>query len=282
MFFVGEVVKPSGRGRTAIWEGMVGTVTRVEGKSVFVQWHDVCCWSELDFEEVISTGTFQKRVPHHARVLDGSDDAELVTFYDDDGREEIVVGGHVSTAGSGCRTHSEGHASLPEMTLYPLVEEDAMTIVQAAADYLWFLDTLVRVRVPHGQGTDGLSVLEHRAPWHDSPPLHIHHTEDELFQILDGEFRFRIGQDERSYTAGDILLTPKGVPHTYRVESPSGGRWITVTTRGDFERFVRAVSRPAAQRELPPPSGPPTPEAVSALADAGRQFGIELVGAPLH
>jgi hypothetical protein len=41
MLFVGEVVKPSGRGRTATWEGMAGTVTRVEGKSVFVQWHNV-------------------------------------------------------------------------------------------------------------------------------------------------------------------------------------------------------------------------------------------------
>jgi len=33
---------------------------------------------------VVSTGTFQKRVPHHARVLDGSDDGELVTFYEDE------------------------------------------------------------------------------------------------------------------------------------------------------------------------------------------------------
>jgi len=32
----------------------------------------------------VSTGTFQKSVPHHARILDGSDDGELVTFYDED------------------------------------------------------------------------------------------------------------------------------------------------------------------------------------------------------
>ena len=38
----------------------------------------------MGVEEVVSTGTFQKRVPHHARVLDGSEDGELVTFYDDD------------------------------------------------------------------------------------------------------------------------------------------------------------------------------------------------------
>jgi hypothetical protein len=76
MLFAGEVVKPSGRGRTATWEGMAGAVTRVEGKSVFVQWHNVAVEDQLDFEEVFSTGRFQKRVPHHAVVLDGSDDED--------------------------------------------------------------------------------------------------------------------------------------------------------------------------------------------------------------
>ena len=84
MFFVGEVVKLSGKGRTATWDGMVGTVVRLEGKSVFVQWHNVAVEDEMGVEELVSTGTFQKRVPHHARVLDGSDGGELVTFYDDD------------------------------------------------------------------------------------------------------------------------------------------------------------------------------------------------------
>ena len=53
---------------------MVGTVTRVDGKSVFVHWHNVAVEDELDVEELVSTGTFQKKVPHHARVLDGSED----------------------------------------------------------------------------------------------------------------------------------------------------------------------------------------------------------------
>ena len=39
---------------------------------------------ELEVEELVSTGTFQKRVPHHARVLDGSENGELATFYDDE------------------------------------------------------------------------------------------------------------------------------------------------------------------------------------------------------
>jgi ABC-type branched-subunit amino acid transport system ATPase component len=82
MFLVGEIVRPSGAGRTATWEGMVGTVVRVEGASVFVQWHNVAVEDEMSVAELVSTGTFQKRVPHHARVLDGSEDSALVTFYD--------------------------------------------------------------------------------------------------------------------------------------------------------------------------------------------------------
>ena len=39
---------------------------------------------EMAVEELVSTGGFQQRVPHHVRVLDGSDDGELVTFYDDE------------------------------------------------------------------------------------------------------------------------------------------------------------------------------------------------------
>lgn len=84
MFVVGEVVRPSGKGRTATWEGMAGTVTRIDGASVFVQWHNCAVEDELDVEEVVSTGTFQTRVPHHARVLDGSDNPEIVTWYDED------------------------------------------------------------------------------------------------------------------------------------------------------------------------------------------------------
>ena len=67
--------------------GMVETVVRVEGMFVYVQWHNVAVEDEMDVEELVLADTFQRRVPHHARVLDGSEDGELVTFYDED-REE--------------------------------------------------------------------------------------------------------------------------------------------------------------------------------------------------
>jgi len=151
----------------------------------------------------------------------------------------------------------------------------------ATVEQLWFLDTLVTVRVAHDDGADGISVLESLAPHGDSPPLHVHATEDELFHVLDGELRIQVGGEDIRIGAGETALAPKGVPHTYRVESADGARWLVVTTHGGFERFVRATSRPAATAGLPTPAGPPSPEQAEALAAGARPHGIELIGPPL-
>src|SRR6266496_315353 len=143
------------------------------------------------------------------------------------------------------------------------------------ANQLWFLNSLVTIRVSMSDGQDGISVLEHRAPHGFSPPLHLHRTEDEVLHILEGEFRVKVREQEQRLSAGDLLLAPKGVPHTYRVESVQGGRCLTITVRGDFERFVRAVSRPAERSELPEPAGPPSAEAIQTLKDAAAKHGIE-------
>ena len=146
---------------------------------------------------------------------------------------------------------------------------------------LWFLNQLVTVRVRHDEGEDGISVLESLAPHGNSPPLHVHQTEDEIFHVLEGQLRVRAGDTEVRIGAGETILGPKAVPHTYRVESHEGARWLLITRRGDFERFVRALSRPAERPEPPAAQGPPTPEQAKALAAAAREHGIEFVGPPL-
>ncbi|MFO1501773.1 MAG: cupin domain-containing protein [Verrucomicrobiota bacterium] len=146
---------------------------------------------------------------------------------------------------------------------------------------LWFLDSLVTVRVSTSEGPDGISVLEHRMPQGSSPPFHLHRSEDELFHILEGEYRVMVQDQEQRVGPGTILLLPKGVPHTYRVESAQGGRCLTVTVRGDFERFVRAMSRPAERPDLPKPAGLPSADAMQVLRATAANHGIEFVGPPL-
>jgi quercetin dioxygenase-like cupin family protein len=160
--------------------------------------------------------------------------------------------------------------------------EKAMPIAGEPSRHLWFLDTEVTIMVSHLDGGDGISVLEHRAPFGNSAPLHIHWNEDEIFHILEGEMLFRVADRDVRAGTGDTLLAPKGTPHTYRVDSTDGARWLTIIRGGDFEGLVRSCSRPAQRSGLPDPSGPPSPEQIEALAAECMRHGIELVGPPLH
>lgn len=147
--------------------------------------------------------------------------------------------------------------------------------------HYWFLKSSVKIRVSHSNGVDGVSILDHRVSCHDSPPLHHHRTEDEIFHFLEGRFRFRLQDREHAAGPGDVLLVPKGTPHTCLAESPDGGRFLTVTARGDFERFVRDFGRPAEHHGLPDPAPAPTPEAMRSLVEAASRYGIEIIGPPL-
>ena len=145
----------------------------------------------------------------------------------------------------------------------------------------WFFDTLVRVRVAATDGNEGVSILEHLAPPGNSAPTHVHDDEDEIFHILEGSIRFRLADKESVLGKGDTAIAPRGVPHTYRVESADGARWLTVTCNKSFEQFVRATSRPAGRDALPPPAAPPSAEAMNEIRAIANRHGIEFVGPPL-
>jgi quercetin dioxygenase-like cupin family protein len=155
------------------------------------------------------------------------------------------------------------------------------TPTTTAIEHLWFLDTLVTIRVPHDAGDDGISVLEILAPCGDSPPQHVHHNEDEVFHLLQGELLVRVDDQDMTVRAGDILCAPKGIPHTYRVTSDEGARFTVTTINGEFEEIVRTAARPAETATLPTPSGPPTDEQIAALSAICAANNVDLIGPPL-
>ena len=158
-----------------------------------------------------------------------------------------------------------------------------MTMINSAnegKELLWFNNTLVSIQVSSADGVDGICAIEHRLPHGDSPPLHVHRNEDEVFHILQGRLRFQINGHERIVDAGETVIAPKGLSHTYRVESAEGAHVLTITRGADFETMVRQASRPAEQPELPQPAAP-TPEMIEALARMCAENGIDLVGPPL-
>jgi uncharacterized cupin superfamily protein len=98
--------------------------------------------------------------------------------------------------------------------------------------------------------------------------------------VIDGELTLRLGDELLELRAGACALAPKGVPHTYRVDSDTA-RWLVVTTNGDFEAFVRAAPREPEHDGLPQRNGAPAPEQQEALAALAAAHEIELVGPPL-
>lgn len=141
---------------------------------------------------------------------------------------------------------------------------------------LWFIDGLAHIHVS-GEETDGrYAVLEILVPEGDMPPLHVHHEEDEVFHVLDGEVSLFLPGCEMRLGPGETFRAPQGVAHTYRVESPSA-RWLVFCAPARFDAFVRAVSEPASADELPPRGRPFDPDAFAAEA---AQRGIELLGPP--
>lgn len=143
----------------------------------------------------------------------------------------------------------------------------------------WFLNTLVRVHVSCDDGSDRISYIEHIVRKGESPPLHIHECEDEIFHVLEGEFKFHQGGSEFVRGAGSVVLIPKGTPHTFLCLSERG-HLFSVTTGRDFELFLRAMWRPATKAELPEPIAP-TPSMIEALGQAAAQHRMPVIGPPL-
>ena len=94
----------------------------------------------------------------------------------------------------------------------------------------------------------------------DEPPIHIHRNEDEWLYVLEGAVTFHVGGEDHLGNAGAFVSFPRGIPHTFSIETPTA-RFLVMNTPGGFEHMF--------ERE------PKTPEeAVTALT----AFGMEVVG----
>ena len=106
----------------------------------------------------------------------------------------------------------------------------------------------------HGRDTGGvLSAVESHDVPGGGPPMHIHHREDETFQILEGEYEWTVGDKTFLATKGATIFAPRGIPHTYRYVGQPPGRLMCVITPSGFEGFFEDISAlsEAQQQEIP-------------------------------
>jgi quercetin dioxygenase-like cupin family protein len=75
-------------------------------------------------------------------------------------------------------------------------------------------------------------------------PLHCHPDEDEALYVLEGEILVHIIDHEERVGPGGMTLSPRGVPHAFRVLSPVA-RLLTFHTPGSGGSFYWNASEPA-------------------------------------
>ena len=142
---------------------------------------------------------------------------------------------------------------------------------------LWFLTNRITMKATARTTGGAYALFEALLPAGFSPPMHIHHREDETFWVLEGHVTVRCGDETFHAGPGGYVFAPRGVPHTFVIEGGAPGRLLTLLTPGGSEAFFAEAGRAAEGPGLPPPAPPD----LERLAGIAARFDMEFVGPPL-
>jgi quercetin dioxygenase-like cupin family protein len=105
------------------------------------------------------------------------------------------------------------------------------------------------------------------------PALHRHHSQDEWFYIVRGEFIAQVGSDTLRLQPGDSAFAPRRIPHAFaKVGEDEGQMLILFQPAGSMEDFFQQMAR----------LGPAIPKDQEAIMKGlCEHHGMEVVGPPL-
>lgn len=108
----------------------------------------------------------------------------------------------------------------------------------------------------------GFSVV----PPGNGPPLHRHHSDDEIFIVTKGEFQYTADGVTSECGPGSVVFLPRGCAHTFKCISEEPGETVVITTPGGFDRFYERCGEEFA-------TGRPDFAKIGAIAgDHGYEF----------
>jgi len=155
--------------------------------------------------------------------------------------------------------------------------DNASFLAPGEGQALWFLTNRMTVKATAASTGGGFGLLESVIVPGFSPPLHVHHNEDESFYVLEGELTMRCGDRTFLARAGAFVFLPRDVPHTFVVEGDTPARMLTLLTPGGGEGVFIDAGRPA-EHEGFPPAAPPD---IEKLKRVSALYGAEIVGPPM-
>lgn len=123
---------------------------------------------------------------------------------------------------------------------------DALHVVGAGEDYSGHPHSLgfssILFKVPASGTGGGLFVMEHTHLVPGGPPLHLHLDQEEWFYVMEGDVAFQVGEQRLELRAGESVLAPRRVPHTFSSVGTTPGRLIIAfCPAGRMEEYFRAA-----------------------------------------
>ena len=105
------------------------------------------------------------------------------------------------------------------------------------------------------------------------PALHLHHSQEEWFYVIRGEFIVQVGVETMRLNPGDSALAPRKIPHAFaKVSDEEGQLLIMFQPAGSMEDFFRQMAK----------FGPTIPkDQETPRRDLWEQYGMEMVEPPL-
>ena len=143
---------------------------------------------------------------------------------------------------------------------------------------VWFLGNHMTIKATASSTGGEFGLVESLIAPGFSPPLHVHHREDESFWVLEGELSMRCGDRTFRASAGSFVFLPRDVPHTFVVEGGRPARILTLLTPGGGEGVFVEGGLPAEHNGFPP-AAPPDIERLKRVTE---RYGAEIVGPPMQ
>jgi quercetin dioxygenase-like cupin family protein len=113
-------------------------------------------------------------------------------------------------------------------------------------------------------------------------PEHIHHAHDEAYYILDGRYRFKVGDEVAEAIAGAFVFIPRGTPHAWSNIGGAAGRVAVIFTPGSMAGYFHELEPLIPDLMVGIPDMSKVDPAVLAQAQMiMNRYQYELVGPPL-
>jgi mannose-6-phosphate isomerase-like protein (cupin superfamily) len=132
----------------------------------------------------------------------------------------------------------------------------------------WF-DTVpgeqMAIRIHSKDVSGAFTIIEVNVPPFMGPPLHYHKDREEIFEVLEGRFRFHCAGEEFEVGPGTSVVVPRNTVHAWVNLGPGVARLLFTFVPGGIDEFFPLIGQT-------PPAG---------WTDLGQRYDTSIVGEPL-